>query len=155
MSERIETSLSEALLAQRAALRRIGTSAALDARFEQSLVSWSSQWVRASRRRRLSWAFAAAAATVLVMSTGWLVMHVDAARPPAERRNFAQTQAADADAMVLRMRASLGTQLPVRNSNGFFPRRRHYWVDVAVAPDGTLYIERVTPIDEDPQLFVP
>jgi len=155
MSERVETSLSEALLAQRAALRRIGTSAALDARFEQSLASWSSQRVRASRRRRLSWAFAAAAAAVLVMSTGWLVMHVDGARPPAERRNFAQTQAADAGAMVLRMRASLGTQLPVRNGNGFLPRRRHYWVDVAVAPDGTLYIERVTPIDEDPQLFVP
>jgi hypothetical protein len=155
MSERIETSLSAALLAQRAALRRIAPSAALDARFEHSLVGWSAQRLRARRRRRLSWAFAAMAAAVLVMSTGWLVMHVEASRPPAGMHSPGQVALADADATVLRMRASLGAQLPVRNGNAFSPRRRHYWVDVAVAADGTLYIERVTPIDEDPQLFVP
>ena len=61
----------------------------------------------------------------------------------------------DDDAAVLRVRASLGAQLPLSNANGFSARRRHYWIDVGVAPDGTLNIERVTPIDEDPQLFVP
>ena len=155
MSGRIETTLSEALLAQRAALRRLGTSAALDARFEQSLATWSSERLRARRRHRLSWAFAAAAAAVVLMSTGWLVMHVDASRSPAGTHNVGAVQIADADATVLRVRASLGTQLPLRSGNGFYPRRRHYWIDVAVAPDGTLYVERVTPIDEDPQLFVP
>jgi len=155
MSEGIGTSLTGALRAQRSALRRIGTSTALDARFEHSLATWSSQRAWAGKRRRWSWAFAATAAAVVVISTGWLVMHVDAARPPAETRNFGQVQVADDDATVLRMRASLGAQLPVSNGYGFSPRRRHYWVDVAVAPDGTLYIERVTPIDEDPQLFVP
>ena len=56
---------------------------------------------------------------------------------------------------VLRVRASLGAQLPESGGNGFLSRPRHYWVDVDVAGDGTLYIKRVTPIDDDPQLFVP
>src|SRR5215475_6285878 len=115
MSEHMDASLSEALLAHRAALRRVANSGVLDARFEQSLVSWSSQGVRASRRRRLTWAFAATAVAVLVTSTGWLVMHVDASRPPAGMRNIARAPVADTAATVLRMRASLGTQLPVRN----------------------------------------
>lgn len=155
MSEHLETSLSQALRAQRTALRRARTSAALDARFEQSLGTWRTRRVRAGRRRRLSWALAAAAAGVLVLSTAWLVMHVGTPPSPVDRYSAGQVQVADADAAVLRVRASLGTQLPIRNANGLAPRRRHYWVDVAVAPDGTLNIERVTPIDEDPQLFVP
>ena len=152
MSERLETSLSQALLAQREALRRTRASAALDARFEQSLRQWRARRVRAGRRRRLSWALAAAMAGVLMASTAWLVIHIGT--PPAPYGS-GQAEFADADAAVLRVRASLGAQLPVRNGNGFSSRRRHYWVDVAVAPDGTLNIERVTPIDEDPQLFVP
>jgi hypothetical protein len=60
-----------------------------------------------------------------------------------------------ADGAVLRLQASLGANLPVRSGNALLPQRRHYWVDVGVAADGTLHIERVTPIDEDPQLFVP
>jgi hypothetical protein len=155
VSEHIETSLSQALLAQRAALRRARTSAALDARFEQSLDTWRTRRVRAGRRQRLSLALAAAAAGVLVLSTAWLVMHVGTAPSSVDTHSSGPAQFADPDAAVLRVRASLGTQLPVRNANGLSPRRRHYWVDVAVAPDGTLNIERVTPIDEDPQLFVP
>ena len=76
MSERIEASLSEALLAQRAVLRRARASAALDARFEQSLATWRTRRVRAGRRRRSSWALAAAAAGVLIAGTAWLVMHI-------------------------------------------------------------------------------
>jgi hypothetical protein len=155
MSERVEASLSPALLAQRAALQRARTSAALDARFEQSLGTWRARRVRAGRGRRLSWALAAAAAGVLVMSTAWLVMHIGTPPARAEMYGSAQAQVADADGAVLRVRASLGAQLPVRNGNGFSSRQRYYWVDVRVAPDGTLNIERVTPIDEDPQLFVP
>ena len=157
MSEPIEASLSRALLAQRAALRRATASPALDARFEQSLGTWGARRVRAGRRRRLSWALAAAMVGVLMASTAWLVMHTGPPTAPAKTYASGQALAADAatDAAVLRVRASLGAQLPLRNANGFSPRRRHYWVDVAVAPDGTLNIERVTPIDEDPQLFVP
>ena len=155
MSERIEASLSQALLAQRAALRRARPSAALDARFELSLGTWRARLVRTRRRRRLSWALAAAAAGVLIVSTSWLVMHIGRPPPPGETYHSGRTQVADADAAVLRVRASLGAQLPVRNADGFSSRRRHYWVDVSVAPDGTLNIERVTPIDEDPQLLVP
>jgi hypothetical protein len=40
VSARIETNLSQALLAQRAALRRAEPSAALDARFDRSLETW-------------------------------------------------------------------------------------------------------------------
>lgn len=152
MSQRIEASLSQALLTERAALRRARASAALDARFEQSLRKWRARRVRAGRRRRLSWALAAAMAGVLMASTAWLVIHIGT---PPTPYGSGQAESADADAAVLRVRASLGAQLPVRNGNGFSSRRRHYWVDVAVAPDGTLNIERVTPIDEDPQLFVP
>jgi hypothetical protein len=155
MSERIETSLSQALFAQRLALRRARASAALDARFEQSLGTWRARLARARRRRRLSWAVAAAAAGILIVSTAWLVMHIGTPPSPAETYGSGPAQLADADAAVLRVRASLGAQLPVRNASGFSSRRRHYWVDVSVAPDGTLNIERVTPIDEDPQLFVP
>ena len=155
MSERLEASLSQALLAQREALRRTRPSAALDARFEQSLTDWKSRRLRAGRRRHLSWGLAAAAAGVLVVSTGWLVMHVGAPPSQAGVYGSGQGQVADLDPAVLRVRASLGAQLPVRNGNGFSSRRRHYWVDVDVEPDGTLYVERVTPIDEDPQLFVP
>ena len=155
MSERIEASLSEALLAQRAVLRRARASAALDARFEQSLGTWQARRARAGRRRRWSWALAAAAAGVLMVSTAWLVMHIGTPPSPAGTYRTAQGQGADADAAVLHVRASLGAQLPVSNVNGFSARRRHYWIDVGVAPDGTLNIERVTPIDEDPQLFVP
>jgi hypothetical protein len=155
MSEPTETSLSQALLAHRAALRGASASAALDARFEQSLGIWKAQRARAGRWRRLSWALAAAAAGVLTVSTAWLVMHIGTPPSAAKMQSSGQAQVAAADATVLRLRASLGTQLPVRNDNGFSPRRRHYWVDVWVAPDGTLYVERVTPIDEDPQLFVP
>jgi hypothetical protein len=153
VSERIEASLSQALLAQRAALRRARASASLDARFEQSLGTWRARQVP-SGRRRLSWALAAAATGVLLASTAWLVMHVGASPSPSEMHS-APPQAANADAAVLRMRAGLGARLPVRNGNDFSARRHHYWVDVSVAPDGTLYVERVTPIDEDPQLFVP
>jgi hypothetical protein len=103
----------------------------------------------------LSWALAAAAAGVLMVSTAWLVMHIGTPPAPGETDSSAQGQVADADAAVLRVRASLGAQLPVSNANGFSARRRHYLIDVGVAPDGTLNIERVTPIDEDPQLFVP
>ena len=103
----------------------------------------------------MSWALAAAAAGVLIVSTSWLVMHIGRPPSPGETYHSGRTQVADADAAVLRVRASLGAQLPVRNADGFSSRRRHYWVDVSVAPDGTLNIERVTPIDEDPQLFVP
>ena len=155
MSERTETNLSNALRALRASLQHTDTSLALDARFEQSVATWSAERVRAGRRRRLSWALAAAAAGVLVVSTGWLVMHVETPPFPAEIRNSGQARTAAADPAVLHVRASLGAQLPVRTGDGLSPRRRHYWVDVGVAPDGTLYIERVTPIDEDPQLFVP
>lgn len=155
MSGRIETSLSQALLAQRAALRGARTSDALDARFEHSLGTWRALQVRAGRRRRLSWSLAAAVAAVLMVSTAWLVMHIGTPPSPAETSNSRQPQVVNADAAVLRVRASLGAQLPVTDSNGFSPSRRHYWVDVRVAPDGTLGIERVTPIDEDPQLFVP
>ena len=155
MSERIDTSLPRALLAQRSALRRARPSAALDARFEQSLGTWKARRARAGRRRRWSWALAAAAAGVLMVSTAWLVMHIGTPPSPAGTYRSAQEQGADADAAVLHVRASLGAQLPVSNVNGFSARRRHYWIDVGVAPDGTLSIERVTPIDEDPQLFVP
>jgi len=86
MSERIEASLSEALLAQRAVLRRARASAALDARFEQSLATWRTRRVRAGRRRRSSWALAAAAAGVLIAGTAWLVMHIGTLPAPAETR---------------------------------------------------------------------
>ena len=154
MSERIEMRLSQVLLVQRAALRRARASAALDARFEQSLGAWRAQRARAGRRRRLSWALAAAAAGVLVAGTAWLVMHIGTSPSPVETYGLRRAHVADSDEAVLRVRASLGAQLP-RSANGSSPRRRHYWVDVGVAPDGTLNIERVTPIDEDPQLFVP
>jgi hypothetical protein len=155
MSEHLEASLCQALIAQREALRRARPSAALDARFERSLATWKSRRLRAGRRRRLSWGLAAAAAGVLVMSTAWLVMHVGAPPSPAGVYRSPQGQVAGVDAAVLRVSASLGAQLPVGSGNGFSSRRRHYWVDVDVEPDGTLYVERVTPIDEDPQLFVP
>ena len=154
MSEPTETSLSRALLAHRAALRGARASAVLDARFEQSLGIWKAQQVRAGRRRRFSWALAAAAAGALTVSTAWLVTHIGTPPSVAKMQSSGEVQVAS-DATVLRLRASLGAQLPVRNDNGFSPRRRHYWVDVWVAPDGTLYVERVTPIDEDPQVFVP
>jgi hypothetical protein len=157
MSDPIEASLSRALLAHRTALRGARASAALDARFEQSLGTWRARRVEAGRRRRMSWALAAAMAGVLIAATAWLVLHAGTlpARASADTSSSGQPQVAAADAAVLRVRASLGAQLPVRNGNGFSSRRRHYWVDVSVAPDGTLNIERVTPIDEDPQLFVP
>jgi hypothetical protein len=98
---------------------------------------------------------AAAAVGVLVMSTAWLVMHIGIPPSPVETYSSGQAQVAEADAAVLRVRASLGAQPPVSSGNGFSSRRRHYWVDVRIAPDGTLNVERVTPIDDDPQLFVP
>lgn len=154
MSAGLETSLAEALRAQRIALQRVEPSAVLDARFERSVETWRAQRLRARRRRRLSWALAAAATVVLVLSNGWLVRQVGA--PPARAAppdsDYAQIAPADT---VLRMRASLGAQLPVRSANGWLSHRRHYWVDVGVAADGTLYIERVMPVDDDPQLVVP
>jgi len=155
MSEPVEASLCEALLAQREALRRARPSAALDARFERSLARWRARRLGAGRRGRLSRALAAAAAGVLIVSTVWLVTHIGSTPSPAEVHHSGQGEVADTAAAVLRVRASLGAQLPVRNGNGFSSRRRRYWVDVGVEPDGTLYVERVTPVDEDPQLFVP
>lgn len=155
MSARIEASLFKAMLAQRAVLQRMLPSAALDARFERSLETWRAQRLRADRRRRLTWALAAAATGVLVLSTGWLVMHVGERPASAVARDSKSAYSASEDAAVLRVRASLGAQLPVMAGNGSAPHPRHYWVDVGVASDGTLYIERVTPIGDDPQLFVP
>jgi hypothetical protein len=155
MSEHVESRLSPALLAQRAALRRAEPSAALYARFDRSLESWRTQRVRAVRQRRVSWTLAAAVTVVLVVSTAWVVMHVGTRPTRAVPGDSEYARVASADATVLRVRASLGAQLTDRNGNGFPVRRRNYWVEVGVAGDGTLRIERVTPIDEDPQLFVP
>jgi hypothetical protein len=155
MSDEIETRLAQALLAQRALLQSTESSAALDERFEQSLASWKAHQVRAVGLRRLSRTLAAAAMVVLVVSTGWLVVHVGAQRPGVIVDKPAYADAARHDTALLRVRASLGAQLPDRSDTGFPVRQRHYWVDVAVAGDGTLYIERVTPVDEDPQSFVP
>lgn len=155
MSARIETILSRALLWQRVALKQMEPSAALDARFEHSLEAWRTERLRLERRRRVRWALVAAVTGILVLSTGWLVMHVDErpARAVVPETRYGQLMAEEP--AVLHVRASLGAQLPMRGGNGFPPDPRHYLVDVGVAGDGTLRIERVTPIDDDPQLFVP
>jgi hypothetical protein len=92
---------------------------------------------------------------VVVLSTGWLVLHMDERSVRAEAPDARYAQLATEGPAVLRVRASLGAQLPARGGNGFLSQPRHYWVDVDVAGDGTLYIKGVTPIDDDPQLFVP
>jgi hypothetical protein len=155
VSARTERILSRALLAERVALKQLEPSAALDARFEHSLESWRTQRLRSARWRRLRWALAAAVTGVVVLSTGWLVLHMDQRPALAVVPDSRYAQLATEGPAVLRVRASLGAQLPARAGNGFLSQPRHYWVDVDVAGDGTLYIKRVTPIDDDPQLFVP
>jgi hypothetical protein len=155
VSELTESILCRALLAQRVALRNMEPSAALDARFEHSLEAWRTQRLRSGKWRRLQWALAAAVAGVLVLSTGWLVLHVGERPARAVVPDSQNAKLAAEEPAMLRVRASLGAQLPVRGGNGFLSHPRHYWVDVDVAGDGTLYIKRVTPIDDDPQLFVP
>jgi hypothetical protein len=155
MSARIETILSRALLWQRVALKQMEPSAALAARFEHSLEAWRTERLRSERWRRLRWALVASVTGVLVLSTGWLVMHVDERTVRAVVPDSGPAQSVAEEPAVLHVRASLGAQLPTRGGNGFAPDPRHYLVDVGVAGDGTLRIERVTPIDDDPQLFVP
>lgn len=151
----IETMLSRALIAERAALYRIQPSTELDIRFDQSLQGWRTERGRAGKRRRLSWTLTAAATVVLMASASWLVMHSGARTGEAALQNSRYMPVAPADAAVLRLRASLGAPLPVWAGDGFPAHGRHYWVDVGITDDGSLYVERVMPIDEDPELFVP
>ena len=155
MSARTERILSQALLAQRVALKRMEPSEALDARFERSLEAWRTERLQSERRRRLQWALVAAVSCVLVLSTGWLVTHVVEHPAPAVGPTSRVAQLAAEEPAVLHVRASLGAQRPVGAGNGFLSDPRYYWVDVGVARDGTLSIKRVTPVDDDPQLFVP
>jgi hypothetical protein len=156
MSEPTETIFCRALRAQRAALHRLEPSADLDARFEQSLQAWGTDRARATKRRRRSWALAGAATVVLLSGAGWLAWHVRAPQPatPGVRKS-GYVRVASPDAQVLRVQASLGAPLPVWARNGFAARARRYWVDVGIAGDGSLYIERVIPADDDPELFIP
>jgi hypothetical protein len=155
MSMPTEPIPSRALLAHRAELYRIEPSTELDVRFNQSLQGWRTEWAQPGKRRRLSWMLGAAAALVLMAGGGWLVMHASARHGEAALPNSGYVRLAPADAAVLRLRGSLGAPLPDAAGHGFPARRSHYWLDVGITDDGLLYVERVTPIDEDPGLFVP
>jgi len=149
MSEPIETLLARALRAQRVALQRLEPSAELDTRFEGSLAALRSGRARVARRRR-SWMLAAAATVILTGGAGWLAMHTHSSQPPPTVVRNPGVRLASPDAAVLRVQASLGTPLPV--NYGLPAAPRHYWVDVGIASDGSLYIERVIPADGEPEL---
>jgi hypothetical protein len=83
------------------------------------------------------------------------MMHADAQQGEAVVQSSGYTGIASPDAAVLRVRASLGAPLPVSAGNAFPAHRRQYWVDVGIAGDGSLYIERVTPTGENAELSAP
>jgi hypothetical protein len=153
MKEPIETILSRSLRAYRAALYRLEPSADLDARFDQSLEAWRADRAQEARGWRRSRTLAAAAAVILAASAGWLAMYARTREPvSAAMRNV---DSASSDTAVVRVEASLGTPLPVGARAAFDGEPRHYWVDVGIAGDGSLYIEGVMPADDDPELFIP
>jgi hypothetical protein len=155
--------VSRALRALRSELRTMGPSADLDARMERGLQAWRAERARAASRRRVSLSLIAAGTVALVVGLGWRAAQELAREPPATAhgREISLPEPADRpepsstyparDAAVLRVRASLGAQLPQRDLRAL-PGERHYWVDIGISGDGALYVERVTPVDEE---FVP
>jgi hypothetical protein len=152
MNDPGETLLSRAVRAQRAALNQIEPSAELDARFERSVQAWRTERARSGRWRRWSWMMAAAATVALVAGASWLVMGAGTHREDPVVENPGFPRVAPGEPAVLRVQGSLGTPIPVWAGNGLPPHRRQYWIDVGIGTDGSLYIERVTPVDESGEL---
>ncbi len=155
MSSPAENPLLHALRQQRARLFQIEPSAELDARFEQALGEWRAERSDAGRRRRWFWRLGIAAILLLAAGAGWLVLRTDERKGAAVVENPGYLRVKPTDSAVVRLQASLGAPIPVWAGNGFPAHRRRYWVDVGVAGDGSLYIERVTPIDESPEVLLP
>jgi hypothetical protein len=163
VSAQSEAALSRALRALSSELHTAGPSADLDARLERSLTAWSAGRARAASHRRVSASLIAAGTIVLVVGLGWRAAHELGQAPAAMRRAQqmplpqltdraeASTTYPTRDAAVLHLRASLGAPLPQGDLRALSDRR-HYWVDIGISGDGALYVERVTPVDEQ---FVP
>ena len=159
MSGQSEVGLCHALRRLGGELRARSPSAELDARFERSVQAWSIERARVAARRRLSPPLIAAGTIAVVVGFGGWAAHELGQSPPAmadSKPTFLpepSTSYSGRDAAaVLHVRASLGARLPQRSSDGLLVARRHYWVDIGISGDGTLYVERVTPVDEG---FVP
>lgn len=154
MSTQSEAALSRALRALRSELRAIGPSAGLDARLERSFLAWSAERARAASRRRVSLALIAASILALAVALGWRAARELEQEPAAMTRAQQMPLPEDPmrDATVLHVRASLGAQSPQRDLRALLPDQGHYWVDIGISGDGALYVERVTPVDEE---FVP
>jgi hypothetical protein len=97
-----------------------------------------------------------AVAVILAASGGLLAMYTRTLEPEGVAiGNSGNVGLAPSDGAVVRVQASLGTPLPIWARGSFHTEPRHYWVDVGIAGDGSLYIEGVTPADDDPELFIP
>jgi hypothetical protein len=154
MSPQGEATLSRALRALRSELASAVPSADLDARLELGLQAWSAERARAASRRRVSLALIAAGTIALVIGLGWRAARELGQEPPAMTHDRETPLAGEPlrVATVLHVRASLGAQPSQRDVRALLPDQRHYWVDIGISGDGALYVERVTPVDEE---FVP
>jgi hypothetical protein len=145
MSGKTEITLSRVLPELRSALRSVSPSSELDARFRRSVDGLSARRsVAVAYRRKLS-LLIAAGTIAAVVGLGWWVARersvssaVDGHGPSLRTASYPIP-----DAAVLHVRATLGARVP---------GPEEYWVDIGVASDGSLRVERVTPVDER---FVP
>jgi hypothetical protein len=149
MSGKTEVTLSRVLPELRSALRSVGPSSELDARFRRSVDAWSARRSAAVAYRRALPSLIAAGTVAAVVGLGWWlaregergVAAAAAAHGPSRRSLSASYEVPDA--AVLHVQATLGA---------WAPGQGQYWVDIGVTGDGTLRVERVTPVDER---FVP
>lgn len=140
MSDRTEVTLSRVLPELRSALHGIGPSSTLDARFRRTVDAWSVRRRSGVAYRRALPSLIAASIVAAVVGFGWWLGRENGRSvPPAADIHGSPTP----DAAVLHVQATLGARAPGQGQ---------YWVDIGVTGDGTLRVERVTPVDER---FVP
>lgn len=158
MSSNTEVTLSRVLPELRSALRSVGPSSELDARYRRSVDAWSARRNAAVAYRRALPLLIAAGTIAAVVGLGWWVarerdrsMAAVAVHQDSPLRSPSAAYMSP-DAAVLHVRATLGARVPLAGSDAGLARPGEYWVDIGVAGDGTVRVERVTPVDER---FVP
>ena len=147
MSGRTDVTLSRALLALRNSLSGVAPSSELDARFQRSVEAWNARRTTAvafrpiASRRALPLLIAAGTIAAIVGFGWWVAREREIGHESAH--SVSARGGESPDAAVMRVRATLGA---------WVPNQAEYWVDIGVTGDGTLRVERVTPVDER---FVP